>query len=131
MLMKLKILSWNVRGINELDKRLRIKGLIREWKVDLVCLMETKMEVITSEVFRSLWGCHHVDWCYMGASGASSRILIMWDRRVVEKADECMGRYTLAVSLRNAEDNSYGLLGMCMGLMMMGRGGYCGMSWLA
>jgi len=54
VLMKLKILSWNVRGINELDKRLRIKGLIRDWKVDLVCLMETKMEVITREVVRSL-----------------------------------------------------------------------------
>jgi exonuclease III len=104
VLMKLNILSWNVRGINELDKRLRIKGLIREWKVDLVCLMETKMEVITSEVVRSLWGCHHVDWCYMGASGASGGILIMWDRRVVEKVDECMGRHILAVSLRNVDD---------------------------
>jgi exonuclease III len=50
VLMKLKILSWNVRGINELDKRLRIKELIRDWKVDLVCLMETKMEVISREV---------------------------------------------------------------------------------
>jgi hypothetical protein len=41
----------------------------------------------------------------MGASGASSGILIMWDRRVVEKVDECVGRYTLAVLLRNADDN--------------------------
>jgi exonuclease III len=105
VLMKLKILSWNVRGINELDKRLRIKGLIRDWKVDLVCLMEIKMEVISREVVRSLWGCHHVDWCFMGASGASGGILIMWDRRVVEKVDDCVGRYTLAVSLRNVDDN--------------------------
>jgi exonuclease III len=105
VLMKLKILSWNVRGINELDKRLRIKGLIRDWKVDLVCLMETKMEVITREVVRSLWGCQHVDWCFMGASGASGGILIMWDRRAVEKVDDCVGRYTLAVSLRNVDDN--------------------------
>jgi exonuclease III len=50
VLMKLKMLSWNVRGINELDKRLHIKGLIRDWKVDLVCLMETKMEVINRAV---------------------------------------------------------------------------------
>jgi hypothetical protein len=41
----------------------------------------------------------------MGASGASGGILIKWDRRVVEKVDECVGRYTLAVSLRNADDN--------------------------
>jgi exonuclease III len=105
VLMKLKILSWNVRGINELDKRLRIKGLIRDWKVDLVCLMETKMEVITRVVVRSLWGCQHVDLCYMGTSRVSGGILIMWDRRAVEKVDEYVGRYTLVVSLRNADDN--------------------------
>jgi hypothetical protein len=29
-LMKPKIITWNVRGLNELNKRLRIKGLIRE-----------------------------------------------------------------------------------------------------
>jgi hypothetical protein len=63
------------------------------------------MDVITSEVVRSLWGCHHVDWCYMGASGASGGILIMWDRRVVEKVDECMRWYILAISLRNVDDN--------------------------
>jgi endonuclease/exonuclease/phosphatase family metal-dependent hydrolase len=51
VLMKPKILSWNVRGLNELDKRLRIKGLIRDWKVDVVCLMETKMEVILERWF--------------------------------------------------------------------------------
>jgi hypothetical protein len=63
------------------------------------------MEVITMAVVRSLWGCQHVDWCYMEACGASGGILIMWDRRVVEKMDECMGRYTLACSLRNTDDN--------------------------
>jgi hypothetical protein len=31
--------------------------------------------------------------------------LIMWDRRVVEKVEEYVGRYTLALSLRNVEDN--------------------------
>jgi exonuclease III len=104
VLMKLKILSWNVKGINELNKRLRIKGLIRDWKVDLVCLMETKMKVITRAVVRSLWGCQHVDWCYMGASGASGGILIMWDRRAVEKEDEYLGQYTLVVSLSNTNN---------------------------
>jgi exonuclease III len=54
VLMKLKILSWNVRGINEMDKRLCIKGLIRDLNVDLVCLMETKIEVITRTVVHSL-----------------------------------------------------------------------------
>jgi hypothetical protein len=41
----------------------------------------------------------------MGANGASCGILIMWDMRMVEKVEEYVGRYTLALSLRNAEDN--------------------------
>jgi hypothetical protein len=54
--MKPKIITWNVRGLNVVDKRLRIRGLLREWKADVVCLQETKLEVISREVIRSLWG---------------------------------------------------------------------------
>jgi hypothetical protein len=68
----------------------------------------------------------------MGASGASGGILIMWDRWVVEKIDECVGRYTVACSLRNTKDNfvwAFGGWG-CMSLMMTGKGVFCGMRWL-
>ena len=59
--MKPKIIAWNVRGLNAFKKRLRMRGLLKEWKVDIVCLIETKLEVITREVVRSLWGGKHVD----------------------------------------------------------------------
>jgi hypothetical protein len=45
-----------------------------------------------------------VDWIYKGVVGASGGMLIMWDRRVVEKREECMGCYTLACSFKNVED---------------------------
>lgn len=51
---KPKILSWNVRGLNDCNKRLRIKSLLRMWKVDVVCFQETKMEVIDRRIVRSL-----------------------------------------------------------------------------
>jgi hypothetical protein len=38
----------------------------------------------------SLWGCIHVDWCYLGSLGAFGGILLMWDRRVVEKIKDCV-----------------------------------------
>jgi len=63
------------------------------------------MAVISREVVRSLWGCNQVDWCYLGANGASGGILLMWDRRVVEKLEVCIGRYTVACSFRNIGDN--------------------------
>ena len=40
--MKFKILSWNVRGANAPDKRKVIKNFLRNYRVDLVCLQETK-----------------------------------------------------------------------------------------
>jgi exonuclease III len=89
--MQPKIISWNVRGMNEHEKRIKIRRRLREWKADIVCLQETKMEVINTEVVRSVWGCVHVDWTYLGARGASGGILVMWDRRVVEKIEDCVG----------------------------------------
>jgi hypothetical protein len=58
------------------------------------------MDVITREVVRSLWGGQHVDWMYRGANGASGGILLLWDRRVVEKREECMGVTHLLVLSR-------------------------------
>jgi exonuclease III len=49
-----------VGGLNELEKITKIRGLLRG-KVDIVCLQETKMEVISREVVHSVWGCVHVD----------------------------------------------------------------------
>jgi exonuclease III len=43
LFMKPKILSWNVRGMNDAEKRLQIRGLLMEWKADIVCLQETEM----------------------------------------------------------------------------------------
>ena len=46
--MKLRILSWNVKGVKDRDKRKLIKDVIKTQKVDLVCLWETKIQETTS-----------------------------------------------------------------------------------
>jgi hypothetical protein len=46
-----------------------------------------------------------LDWCYLGSRGASKGILLMWDKRVVEKIEDCLGRYTVACSFRSVGDN--------------------------
>ena len=89
--MNLKILFWNVRGLHERDKRLQIKNLIRMWRADIICIQETKVELITRGFVRSLWCCHYVDWVYLGSLGASGGILVMWDKRVVEKVRRSCG----------------------------------------
>ena len=41
--MKLRILSWNVRGVNDSNKRMVLKSFIKAQEVDLVCIQETKI----------------------------------------------------------------------------------------
>ena len=52
--MKLKLLSWNVRGANDRSKRKIIKTFIRNQKVDLLCIQETK--ILRLEGFGCGWG---------------------------------------------------------------------------
>ena len=41
--MKIKMISWNVRGLNDPQKRLVVKNLLWEWKCDVICLQEMKI----------------------------------------------------------------------------------------
>jgi exonuclease III len=104
--MNLKILSWNVRGLNDRDKRHQVRYLIKLWGPDVICLQETKMDIITRGMARSLWGIHHLDWVYLGSEGASGGILLMWDRRVVEKIDEAIGLFSVSCKFKCVEEQN-------------------------
>ncbi|KAG6659538.1 hypothetical protein CIPAW_03G042600 [Carya illinoinensis] len=75
--MKPKIVSWNVCGLDKINKRLRIRNLLREWKVDTVCLQETKLKMIDRRIVRSLWSGSHVDWLFLTSKGASGGVVVM------------------------------------------------------
>jgi hypothetical protein len=104
--MKPKILSWNMRGLNEGHKHLRVRNLLQVWKVDIVCLQETKLHCLSRRLVRSIWRCNYVDWVCLDSCGASRGILILWDKRVVEKIEDCIGVYSLAMKFKSIEDNS-------------------------
>ena len=60
--MKLKILSYNVRGANDKDKRKVIKAFLNSQKVELVCLKETKMQNLDSRRVLSLGAGRNSQW---------------------------------------------------------------------
>ena len=62
------------------------------------------MEFISTREIRSLWGYLHVDWLYLGSIGASGAVLVMWDRRIVEKIEEAVGRFSVSCKFKNVED---------------------------
>jgi hypothetical protein len=72
---------------------------------NIVCLQETKLELVSKGVVPSLWGCHHANWYFLGYRGDSGRVLLMWDRRMMEKIEECVGAFFVACSLRNVNND--------------------------
>lgn len=60
--MKIRLLSWNVRGVNDSSKRKVIKALIRKQKVDLFCIQETKIQSMNEGMVRSLGSGRFLDW---------------------------------------------------------------------
>jgi hypothetical protein len=98
---------------------LRIRGLFRDWKADIVCLLETKLEYIYREVMSSLWACQHMDWTFLGLRGALGGILLIWDRQAVEKTEDCARNFSVVCSFRNVINNFVWAFARCMVQMMM------------
>ena len=95
--MNLKIISWNVRGLNDSRKCLIVKNLLREWKCDVICLQETKLTGLDRQTVGNLWSCPFVDWVALDAVQTAGGILLMWDRRVLERKEVLVGSFSVSV----------------------------------
>ena len=102
--MKLRLLSWNVRGANDSSKRKVIKAMIRSQRVDLFCIQETKIQTMSEGVVRSLGSGRFLDWGAMGAQGSAGGILICWDKRSLELLEMEVGQFSISCRLKNVED---------------------------
>jgi exonuclease III len=109
-------------------KAYRIRSLLKGWNADVICLQETKMELITVQVVRSLWRCPYVDWLFLGSSGASGGILLLWDKRVVEKLEDAIGYFSVSCKFKNVEDQKVWMFTGVYGPNDAPIGDLCGMN---
>ena len=85
--MRIKILCWNVRGLNDSEKRKLIKGVVRNQKPDLVCLLETKVKEMSQQMVNSVGIGRFLNWASVDARGAAGGLLLLWDNRVLENLE--------------------------------------------
>ena len=95
--MKLRMVSWNVRDLNDLRKRLVVRNLLRVWNCDVACLQETKLAGMDRQLICSLWSCPYVDLVALDANQTAGGVLMMWDRRVLEKLEVMVGQFSVSV----------------------------------
>jgi len=72
-----RLLSWNVRGLNDREKRVLLKNVLREWNCDLICLQETKLEKVELSDIRSIWGIQQVGFSVLKATGSAGGVLVL------------------------------------------------------
>ena len=102
--MTLKIMSWNVRGVNNQDKRKVLKAFIRSKKVDIVCLQEIKVQNMCVGLVHSLGVGRFLDRGSVDAEGSAGGILVFWDKRVVELVEMEIGIFSVSCCFKNCID---------------------------
>ena len=74
--MRIKLLCWNVRGLNDFEKRKLIKGVVRNQKPYLVCLLETKVKEMSLQMVKSMGVGRFLNWASVDARGAAGGLLL-------------------------------------------------------
>jgi hypothetical protein len=67
-----RVLIWNVRGLNSSARQASVRSLVDSSRIDIVCLQETKMDVISRGTLLSTLGSNfdrHIELPVVGTSG--------------------------------------------------------------
>ncbi|RVW52585.1 hypothetical protein CK203_068808 [Vitis vinifera] len=109
---ELKRLESSVNYEREAKKKGPMKGrgnqkvVIRSQKVDLFCLQETKVQVMSDEMVRSLGPGRYLDWKVLNAKGTAGGVIICWDKRSLEILGVEEGQFSISCRFRNEGDGA-------------------------
>lgn len=65
------LLTWNIRGLNDPNKVVEINQLIRNHKIAVIGILETKVKVHKTGAIQKKFGSH---WCWQGNYSYSPKV---------------------------------------------------------
>ncbi|RVW19675.1 hypothetical protein CK203_114554 [Vitis vinifera] len=105
----MKILSWNTRGLGSRKKRRTVRRFLSTQNPDVVMLQETKREIWDRRLVSSIWKGKSLDWVALPACGASGGIVILWDSVKFNCSEKVLGSFSVSVKLNSDEEESFWL----------------------
>lgn len=70
----MKIVSWNVRGMGDQMKRVTVKDILCNYRIDVRLIQETKLSSVTEAIIKEIWGSSVADnWICCGIGMISVR----------------------------------------------------------
>jgi exonuclease III len=74
-----KLLNWNVRGLNDKDKRLLVYNKIKESQCAVICLQETKCQDFDHSFIRNFCPKRFDRFVLSPSDGASGGLIVLWN----------------------------------------------------
>jgi hypothetical protein len=81
-LMDWVVIDWNVRGLNDKDKRLAVHNKIEESNCVVICLQETKCESFDHSFIRSFCPKRFDRFAFSPSIGASGGLIVLWNSSI-------------------------------------------------
>jgi len=100
----MKILFWNIRGLNSGGRKKQLGELLSKHQVDVVCLQETIKQKFTNRELTSLAGGQDMPWEWIRPEGRSGGLLIGADKDCLEITEYKVGRFIQCLSVKSKED---------------------------
>lgn len=84
----MRILPWNVRGLGAGAEVTVIRDFIRNARVNVCFLQESKMEFVYGELISKLWFDDNFEFRFSTAKGRSRGLISIWDKNVSQLSRE-------------------------------------------
>jgi exonuclease III len=106
----IKLINWNVRGLNCAARREAVKILIQQAGPNIVCLQETKLDTVDSFLASEFLGPIYTSFEYLVADCTRGGILVAWDPRLVHAETPTRQRFSISLRITLKLSNTSFLL---------------------
>lgn len=96
---RLSVLVWNVRGLNNPAKRRAVKESVVNSHASVVCLQESKLEVVDLLVIHELCGLDFDDFVALPASHTRGGVIVAWKGSVFRGSQVHLGQWSVTAKL--------------------------------
>lgn len=100
-----KIVARNVRGMHDPRKRSLIGNLLRTWKADIVCLLESKLSFMDEATKISVYEARGWKWKALLADGVFGGILLGWKDTRLTLIDCREGNHSISCLFLSMEND--------------------------
>ena len=101
----MRIANWNVSGLGDPDKCSLVKDALLSSRSNVVCLQETKLQVVDKMKAASFLPSNHKSFIYLPACGTAGGLLVAWDDSVLHGSEIAKHRFSISISFQTTSNN--------------------------